>query len=128
MAIRLEGATKYLKYLPMGAVIYAAYQEYADRGLDGIMADLQSISFEGVKAKATNIITGVAAFVVGDLIAKQVSNSYAKVAIKTIAYYVGTKQLLGALRSGAGFGGGRVQMSPATTMITSPVGRGGRVL
>lgn len=127
MAIQLKSASKYLKYLPGAAVVYAAYQEYADRGLDGIMADLQSITVEGIKAKWQNIVFGAGAFVVGDIGARGTSNSYAKIAIKTLAYYVGTKQLLGALRSGAGVGGGSV-VPRSQTVMTGARGRGGITL
>ncbi len=94
-----------IKYIPILAAVYAFYEYYASRGLDGIRADLEAITIEGVKAKLGTIIIGAAAFIVGDLIAQWVSNKYVKVAVRSIAYYVGAKQLASALRQGAGISG-----------------------
>lgn len=95
-----------LKYVPELAVVYQAYNYYSDRGFEGIIADLNAITIEGLKAKATMIITGVAAFIVAKLLADNVSNRYAKTGILTVGYYVGAGQIFGALRSGAGMGRG----------------------
>ena len=91
-----------IKYIPQLAAVYAFYEYYADRGLDGIRADLEAMTIEGIKAKFQLIITGLLSFVIGDLIASKVKDRYLKVAIKSIAYYVGAKQLASALRQGAG--------------------------
>jgi len=91
-----------IKYIPQLAAVYAFYEYYADRGIDGIRADLEAMTIDGIKAKFQLIITGLLTFVIGDLIASHVKDRYLKVAIKSIAYYVGAKQLASALRQGAG--------------------------
>jgi hypothetical protein len=104
-----------LKYVPMVAVLYAAYTYYADRGMDGIIADLNAITIDGIKGKFSQILTGVAAFFIADIVAKEISNRYAKTAIKTVGYYFGAGQLFAALRSGAGYGRTRARgFIPAT--------------
>ncbi len=119
--------TDLLKYIPILAAIYAFYEYYADRGLDGIRADLEALTIDGVKAKLGTIIIGAAAFIIGDLIATQlVSNKYLKVVVRAIAYYIGAKQLASALRQGAGVSsGGRARIT--RNMSSSQIGaiRGG---
>lgn len=111
--------TDIIKYIPILAAFYAFYEYYADRGIDGIRADLEAITIDGLKAKLGTIVVGLVAFIVGDLVAQQfVSNRYLKVIIRTLAYYIGAKQLAGALRQGAGMsrgGAGRRSVSTGST-------------
>lgn len=102
MARRAIGiSSKWLKYIPQIAAFYALYEYYASNGLDGIRADLEALTFDGIKAQLKNVLTGFGAFLLGDAIAAQISDRYVKVVIRSVAYYVGTKQLAAALDVGS---------------------------
>ncbi len=102
MARRAIGiSSKWLKYIPQIAAFYALYEYYASNGLDGIRADLEALTFDGIKAQLKNVLTGFGAFLLGDAIAAQISDRYVKVMIRSVAYYVGTKQLAAALDVGS---------------------------
>jgi hypothetical protein len=81
--------------------VYAFYEYYAAVGFEGIKADLEALNFEGLKARAKEILAAFAAFLIGDVIASKVKDKYAKTAIRSIAYYVGAKQLASALDKGS---------------------------
>lgn len=95
-----------IRWIPGLAFIYAFYQYYADRGLDGIQKDLSAITFEGLKAKFTQIIIGVVLIIGVDMVAKYIKQPYLRVGLRALGYYVGAKQLATALRQGAGYRGG----------------------
>lgn len=102
MARRAIGiSSKWLKYIPQIAAFYALYEYYASNGLDGIRADLEALTFDGIKAQLKTVLTGFGAFLLGDAIAAQISDRYVKVVIRSVAYYVGTKQLAAALDVGS---------------------------
>lgn len=102
MAKRAMGISKkWLAYIPQLAAIYAFYEYYAAVGIDGIRADLEALTFDGIKARAREILMGFASFMIGDAIASNVKDKYAKTGIRAIAYYVGAKQLAGALDAGS---------------------------
>jgi len=102
MAKRAIGISKkWLAYIPQLSAIYAFYEYYASVGIDGIRADLEALTFEGLKDSAREILMGFAAFLIGDAIAANVKDKYAKSGIRAIAYYVGAKQLAGALDKGS---------------------------
>ena len=102
MARRAIGiSSKWLKYIPQIAAFYALYEYYASNGLDGIRADLEALTFDGIKAQLKNVLAGFGAFLLGDAIAAQISDRYVKVVIRSVAYYVGTKQLAAALDVGS---------------------------
>jgi len=92
---------KWLTYIPQLAAIYAFYEYYATVGMDGIRADLEALTFDGIKNSAREILMGFASFLIGDAIAANVKDKYAKSGIRAIAYYVGAKQLAGALDKGS---------------------------
>ena len=92
---------KWLVYIPQLAAIYAFYEYYATVGMDGIRADLEALTFDGIKNSAREILMGFSAFLIGDTIASNVKDKYAKSGIRAIAYYVGAKQLAGALDKGS---------------------------
>ncbi|MBP2029750.1 hypothetical protein J2755_000670 [Methanohalophilus levihalophilus] len=94
-------SAKWLKYFPQLAAVYAFYEYYAAVGVEGIKADLEALTFEGIKAQAQNILSGLAAFLIGDVIASRVKDKYIKTIVRTIAYYVGAKQIAGALDAGS---------------------------
>lgn len=102
MARRLTGiSAKWLRYFPQLAAVYAFYEYYMNVGLEGIKADIEAISFDGVKAQAKNIIGGLAAFIIGDIIAQNIKDRYIKTVVRSIAYYIGAKQLAAALDAGS---------------------------
>lgn len=102
MARRAIGiSSKWLKYIPQIAAFYALYEYYASNGLDGIRADLEALTFDGIKAQLKNVLTGFGAFLLGDAIAAQIHDRYVKVVIRSVAYYAGTKQLAAALDVGS---------------------------
>lgn len=102
MAKRAIGISKkWLAYIPQLAAVYAFYEYYSAVGIDGIRADLEALTFEGIKARAKEILMGFAAFMIGDAIAANIKDKYAKSAVRAIAYYVGAKQLAGALDAGS---------------------------
>lgn len=98
------------KYLPMLAVVYAGYQYYAGRGFQGFLNDVQAITLAGIEAKAQQVIMGFALIMGAAYVAKFVPNATLKHIVKAVMYYVGASQLFQALRSGAGYGGGRQPM------------------
>lgn len=104
MARVAEMGHQILKWLPILAVVAAAYKYYADRGFEGIVADLQSITIEGIKQKFQTIVIGFALIIGAPVVAKYIPNSTLKPVAKAVMYYVGATQLFGALRSGAGRG------------------------
>ena len=81
--------------------MYAFYEYYAAVGFEGIKADLEALNFEGLKARAKEIVGAFAAFIIGDVIASKVKDKYMKTAVRSIAYYVGAKQLASALDKGS---------------------------
>ena len=95
-----------LQWIPGLAFLYAFYQYYQDRGLGGIQQDLEAITFEGLKAKITQIIIGIALIIGVDMLAKYIKQPYLRVGIRALGYYVGAKQLATGLRQGAGYRGG----------------------
>ncbi len=102
MAKRLTGISKkWLAYIPQLAAVYAFYEYYAAVGFEGIKADLEALNFEGLKARAKEILAALATFLIGDVIASKVKDKYMKTAIRSIAYYVGAKQLASALDKGS---------------------------
>ena len=102
MAKRLTGISKkWLAYIPQLAAVYAFYEYYAAVGFEGIKADLEALNFEGLKARAKEIVGAFAAFIIGDVIASKVKDKYLKTAVRSIAYYVGAKQLASALDKGS---------------------------
>ena len=99
---------KLIQWIPMLAVFYAFYDYYSDRGFEGIMADIDAVTVQGIQAKALNIAAGFSAFILGDIIAQYITkNAYVRVLIRTFAYYFGARWLAMALRQGAGYGGSR---------------------
>lgn len=96
-----------LKYLPMLAIVYAGYQYYAGRGFQGFLNDVQAITLAGIEAKAKEVFMGFALIMAAPFVAKYVPNPSLKHVVKAVMYYVGASQLFQALRSGAGYGGGR---------------------
>jgi hypothetical protein len=102
MAKRTMGISKkWLAYIPQLAAVYAFYEYYSNVGIDGIRADLEALTFDGIKSRAKEILMGFASFMIGDAIANNVKDKYAKMAVRSIAYYVGAKQLAGALDAGS---------------------------
>jgi len=93
-----------IKWIPLVAIVAAAYKYYADRGFDGIVADLQAITIEGIQAKIQTIVIGFALIIGAPMVTRYVPNATLKPIVKGIMYYVGATQLFGALRSGAGRG------------------------
>jgi hypothetical protein len=106
---------KAMQYIPPLAFIFAFYQYYQDRGLDGIQKDLSAMTIDGLKAKATQIIIGIVVIIGVDMLAKYIKQPYLKIAIRSLGYYVGAKQLAAALKQGAGYrgGAGRSSLPPA---------------
>ncbi|MDE1863680.1 MAG: hypothetical protein KGI33_12330 [Thaumarchaeota archaeon] len=104
-----------LQWIPGLAFIYAFYEYYADRGLDGIQKDLSAITIDGLKAKFTQILIGIAVIIGVDTLAKHIKQPYLRVGIRALGYYVGAKQLATALKQGAGYRGGmgRSSLPPA---------------
>jgi len=94
-------SAKWLKYIPQLAAVYAFYEYYMNVGVEGIKADLEAITFDGIKVQAKNIVSGFAAFIIGDIIATKVRDKYIKAVVRAIAYYVGAKQLAAALDAGS---------------------------
>lgn len=94
-------STKWLKYIPQLAAVYAFYEYYMNVGFEGIKADLEAITFDGIKVQAKNIVTGFAAFIIGDVIATKIKDRYIKTVVRAICYYVGAKQLAAALDAGS---------------------------
>jgi len=111
---------KWLTYIPQLAAIYAFYEYYATVGMDGIRADLEALTFEGIKNSAREILMGFASFLIGDAIAANVKDKYAKSGIRAIAYYVGAKQLAGALDAGSTVSRQVAASKPAVTVSDSP--------
>ena len=106
-----------LKWLPLVAVTAAAYKYYADRGFDGIVSDLQSITYQGIMAKLQTIAIGFGLIIGAPMVARYVPNATLRPVVKAVMYYVGATQLFGALRSGAGRGwitSGRQPMSTSS--------------
>jgi hypothetical protein len=102
MARRAIGiSAKWLKYIPQLAAVYAFYEYYMNVGFEGIKADIEAITFDGIKVQARNIVSGFAAFIIGDIIATKVRDRYIKTIVRAIAYYVGAKQLAAALDAGS---------------------------
>lgn len=128
MARRAIGiSAKWLRYIPQLAAIYAFYEYYAAVGVEGIRADLEALTFEGIKARMKEILMGFASFLIGDTIAANVKDKYAKTAIRSIAYYVGAKQLAGALDAGSTVSRQVESSKPATTInatVAAPALRG----
>ncbi len=102
-------STVIIKWIPYIGILYAFYESYGQRGYQGLLADLKSLtafSFAGLKTKITQILVAIAIYVFAvQWLAKEVSNRWIKAAIRTIAYYILTKTLLDAIKSGAGYGG-----------------------
>jgi hypothetical protein len=118
-------SAKWLKQLPVIAAIYAFYEYYAAGGVDGIKADLEALSFDGIKAKAKEIITAFAVFMIADAIATNIKDKYAKTGIRTIGYYVGAKQLAQILDAGSTISRQTAATKPsAGTSAASYTGRG----
>ncbi|MCK5608971.1 hypothetical protein KAR91_44265 [Candidatus Pacearchaeota archaeon] len=114
-----------MKWIPQLAAMYAFYQYYSDRGIEGIQADLEAITIEGIQAKLTALVTGIAAFIVGDIVAQYITkNQYARIIIRSIAYYVGGKQLASVLRQGAGYGGSGGSGKGISRFAANPYMRG----
>ncbi len=111
---------KWLVYIPQLAAIYAFYEYYATVGMDGIRADLEALTFDGIKNSAREILMGFASFLIGDAIAANVKDKYAKSGIRAIAYYVGAKQLAGALDAGSAVSRQVAASKPAVTVSDSP--------
>lgn len=93
-------------WLPLIAVVAAAYKYYADRGFDGIVTDLQSITYQGIQGKIQTIAIGFAFLLGAPILARYIPNASLRSPVKAVMYYVGATQLFGALRSGAGGGRG----------------------
>ena len=122
MAKRAIGISKkWLQYIPQLAAVYAFYEYYANVGIDGIRADLEALTFEGIKDAAKQILTGFAAFLIGDTIAANMKDKYAKTAVRAIAYYVGAKQLANALDAGSTVSRQVEAAKPAATGIAVTV-------
>jgi len=94
-------SAKWLKNMPAVAAIYAFYEYYAAVGVDGIKADLEALSFDGIKAKAKEIIMAFATFLITDAIGANIKDKYARSIIRSIGYYVGAKQLAQVLDAGS---------------------------
>lgn len=94
-------SAKWLKYIPQLAAVYAFYEYYMNVGLEGIKADIEAITFEGIKVQAKNIMTGIIMFVTADIISSKVRDKYVKTVVRAIGYYVGAKQLAAALDAGS---------------------------
>jgi len=92
---------KWLPQIPVLAAMYAFYEYYAEVGLAGIKADLEALTFEGLKTRAKEILMGFVSFLIGDAIAANIKDKYLKSVVRSIAYYVGAKQLAGALDKGS---------------------------
>ena len=104
-----------IKWVPMLAALYAFYEYYSDRGIEGIKADLDAITIQGIQAKLSALVMGFGLFIFSDMLAPSIAkNRYIRILIRTIGYYLGARFLAGALRQGAGYGGGR-----STTRRTS---------
>lgn len=107
------GLKNITSWLPLAAVIYAAWKYYSDRGVDGIMADIDAITYEGVKAKISSIGMGVALIVAGSVIPKYIPTPSIRPVAAALLYYLGASQLFGALRSGAAAGRGYIRSPQA---------------
>ena len=122
MARRAIGiSSKWLKYIPQIAAFYALYEYYASNGLDGIRADLEALTFDGIKAQLKYVLTGFGAFLLGDAIAAQISDRYVKVVIRSVAYYVGTKQLAAPLDVGSTVSRIKTAKTVSTATISASV-------
>ena len=116
---------KLIQWIPMLAVFYAFYDYYSDRGFEGIMADFDAITVQGIQAKAVNIGAGISAFILGDIIAEYITKKvYVRVLIRTVAYYLGARWLAMALRQGAGYGGSRSTGKGISRFAANPHLRG----
>lgn len=93
-------------WLPLAAIIYSGYSYYSDRGIQGIMDDINAITIDGIKAKSGQILTGAGLIISAPFIAKYIPSPGARPIVTAIMYYIGAGQLFGALRSGAAIRGG----------------------
>lgn len=96
-------------WLPLVAIIAAGYKYYADRGFDGIVTDLSSITYQGIMSKLQTIAIGLAFIFGARIIVGYVPTASMRAPIKAVMYYVGFTQLFAALRSGAGGGRGYIR-------------------
>lgn len=116
MAFKLGNIGKLLGYsMPVGAAA-AIWQAYAQRGVAGLQADLTAVikNPKGLTAKASALITGAIFIIAAYFISQAIQKKYTgkptfSMAIAALiglgGAYFGTQQILGAIKSGAGYGG-----------------------
>ena len=116
MAFKMGNIGHLLGYaMPAGAA-YAIWKAYSVRGVGALQADITGIikNPKGLMNRASGIVTGAVILVAGHYVSQAIQKRYtgkptvsmlAASAISLGAGYMGTQQILTAVRSGAGYGG-----------------------
>lgn len=116
-----------VKYIPLVAILYAVYQVYQDRGIEGIMADLMAIAKnpQALAGRIGDLIVPLALIFVAPIIIKKYApgGSVVKYGLLGMVLYGGVTQLAAAVRQGAGKG----WIKSNTPMGASSVYQGRRV-
>lgn len=94
------------KWLPMIAVIGALYQVYAERGFEGLLADLRAITYEGVKAKAQTWLIGIGLILIAKPGGSYIPSPTLRPVATAVLYYIGMNQIFDAIQQGANMSSG----------------------
>ena len=96
------------KYIPLAAVIYAVYQVYQDRGVEGLMADIMAIARnpQALVSKVGELLVPLALIFVAPSVIRKYApgGSVVKYGLIGIVLYGGITQVAAAVRQGAGRG------------------------
>lgn len=90
------------KYIPLLAILYAVWQAYGERGVQGLMADIKDIpNMLKYKEDIMRLVIGTVIVVGGSVIVhKFVPAGIIRYVLIGVVYLTGTSMILEAIRSG----------------------------
>lgn len=110
------------RYGGLIGMLMAFYQYYADRGIDGIMADAQAIisNPKGLFARVKELAVGIIVMIGTPMVAARVPNTVLKGLVKFVGNYYAWSQILMVVRQGygGGMGAGRGYVASSAPAYT----------